>query len=160
MQQLVTTMATQVTPPCNIQTGEPAVAILPADARDLPLSLTTPDGTRHTVRPTGRGTRSVVQFSETQQPGVYTLTGPDARPLHFVAETSRAESDLRLLDSEHMQSLADDLGADVVRSSAEYLELDRTRRHGREVWRFLLLAVAGLMCVELMLQQRFTRVRT
>jgi hypothetical protein len=159
MQQLVTTMASQVTPPCNIGTGDPAVAILPGDSQGLPLSLTTPDGTRHTVRPAGRGTRSVIQFSQTQQPGVYTLTGPDARPLHFVAETSRAESDLRLLDSEHLESLAADLGGDLVSSSADYLELDRTRRHGRELWRFLFFGVLGLMFLELILQQRFTKVK-
>ena len=159
MQQLATTMASQVTPPCNITAGEPAVSVLPGDAHGVPLSLTTPDGTRHTVRPARHGTRSVVRFDETQQPGVYTLTGPDGRPLRFVAETSREESDLRLLDSERLESLAADLGGDVVRSSAEYVNLDRTRRHGREVWRFLFLGVLGVMFVELALQQRFTRVR-
>ena len=160
VQQLVTTMASEVTPPRNIRTGESAVAILPGDAHGATLSLATPDGTRHTVRPAARGTHSVVEFQQTQQPGVYTLTGPDARPLHFVAQTSRDESDLRLLDEEHLRSLAADLSADLVSSSDEYLELDRTRRHGRETWRFLLSAALGLMFVELVLQQRFSRVKT
>jgi hypothetical protein len=160
VQQLVTTIQAQVTPPCNIRAGEPAVAMLPGDAEGMPLSLTAPDGTRHTVRPVRRGTHSVVQFDRTQEPGVYTLIGPDARPLHFVAETSRTESDLRLLDSERLTKLAADLGGDLVDSSAEYARLDRTRRHGREVWQFLLSGLLGLMFVELVLEQRFTRVRT
>ncbi|MHC4405689.1 MAG: BatA domain-containing protein, partial [Planctomycetota bacterium] len=135
VQQLVTTMASRVTPPRNIRVGEPVVAVFSGDCHGMPLSLTAPDGTRHTVRPVARGTRSVVRFGQTQRPGVYTLIGPDGRSLHFVAETSREESDLRLLDSERLESLADDLGADLVGSGTEYVELDRTRRHGREVWR-------------------------
>ena len=159
MQQLVTHMAARVRPPCNIGTGEPLVALLPGDLEGAALSLATPNGTRHTVRPAARGTHSVVQFGATRQPGVYTLTGPDGRPRHFVAETARSESNLRLSDAEHLDALAAGLRGDLVRSSAEYVELDRTRRHGREVWRWVFLAVLGLMFVELILQQQFSRVR-
>ena len=159
MQQLVVTAAIEVAPRSNIETGEPAVAILPDDADGMPLSLIAPDGTRHTVRPVRRGTHAVVEFGQTQRPGVYTLTGPDGRPIHFVANTSREESDLRRLDPERLKSLAADLGADLVSSSAEYSELDETRRHGREVWRLMFFGVLGLMFVELILQQRFARVR-
>jgi hypothetical protein len=126
----------------------------------VPLLLTAPDGTRNTVRPASRGTHSVVEFGRTRQPGVYTLVGSDARPLQFVAETSRVESDLRLLEPEKLKSLAADLGADLVSSGAEYMELDRSRRHGREIWKYLLAGVVGLMFIELILQQRFARVRT
>jgi hypothetical protein len=160
VQQLVTTTQSQVTPPRNIEAGEPAACVLPGDWHGMPLALTTPDGTRHTVRPARRGTHSVVRFDKTQQPGVYTFIGPDARPLHFVAEASREESDLRLLDPDRLEALAADLGADLVGSSAEYAELDQKRRHGREVWRLLWLGLLGLMFVELILEQRFTRVRT
>lgn len=159
MQQLVTTMALEVSPSSNIETGEPAVAILPDNADGLPLSLIAPDGTRHTVRPVRRGTHAVVEFNQTERPGVYTLTGPDGRPIHFAANTSREESDLRRLDPKRLESLAADLGADLVSSSAEYAELDKTRRHGREVWRLMFFGVLGLMFVELILQQRFARVR-
>ncbi len=160
MQQLMTTMASQVKPPVNIATGEPVIAVLSGEAAGAPLSLTTPAGTRHTVRPVARGTQSLVQFGHTRQPGIYTLTGPDGRRLHFVAQTSREESEPRLLDDEKMQELAADLGAELVGSSAEYVELDKTRRHGREVWRLLLFGAMSLMFAELILQQRFTRVRS
>ena len=160
MQHLVATMASQVTPPCNLRTGQPLVAMLPGEWQGTPLVLTAPDGTRHTVRPAPRGTHSVVEFSRTQQPGVYTLVGSDARPLQFVAETSRAESDLRLLEPKKLESLAADLGAGVVHSGAEYIELDRSRRHGREIWRYLLAGVVALMFLEIILQQRFAKVRT
>ncbi len=159
MQQLVTTMASQVMPSRNIRTGEPLVAILPGDSAGLPLTLASPDGTRHTVRPVARGMQSVVQFDRTGQPGVYTLTGPDARAIHFVALAPRRESDLRRLAPEGIATVAEGLNADVVESAQEFLELDRTRRHGREIWRLLLLAVLALMFTELFLQQRFARVR-
>jgi hypothetical protein len=159
MQQLVTSMATQVTPPRNIQTGDPLVALLPADSADAPLSLVAPDGTRHTVRATARGTRSVLQFGATQQPGIYTLTGSDGQPLHYAAETSRHESEVRLLDKQRLEKLASDLGGELVSSSKAYLASEKTRRHGREVWRLFLWGVLGLMVGELVLQQRFTRVR-
>jgi hypothetical protein len=160
MQQLITTMATQVTPKRNIATGEPAVAMLPGEAAGAPLALTAPDGTRYTVRPKKHGSRSVVEFYRTGQPGVYTLTGLDARPIHFVAQAPRSESDLRLLDEKELNGRAEDLGADVVASADEFLQLDRTRRHGREIWRYLFLGVLALLFLEVFLQQRFARVRT
>ncbi|NUQ64885.1 MAG: BatA domain-containing protein [Pirellulales bacterium] len=160
MQHLITTMASQVVPPCNFEAGRPLVAVLPGESQAEPLALTSPDGTRRTVRPVARGTQSMVEYARTLEPGVYTLVGSDARPLHFVARTPRAESDLRMLDEKRLASLAADLGADVVRSGREYLELDRSRRHGREIWKYLLAGVLGLMFLELVLQQRFARVRT
>ncbi len=159
VQQLVTTMASQVMPSRNIETGEPLVAVLPADAAGLPLALASPDGTRHTVRAVTRGTSSVVQFDRTAQPGVYTLTSPDGEAIHFVARTPRSESDLRRLTPEELAAVAEELDADVVESAKEFLELDRTRRHGREIWRVLLLAAVALMFTEMFLQQRFARVR-
>lgn len=159
MQQLVTTMASQVMPSRNIETGEPLVAVLPDDSAGLPIVLTSPDGTRHTVRPVARGAKSVVQFDRTGQPGAYTLTTPDAKAIHFVAQAPRSESDLRQLTLEEIADVARDLDADVVRSSQEFLELERKRRHGREIWRLLLLGVLALMFAELFLQQRFARVR-
>ncbi len=159
MQQLVSTMASQAMPSRNIEAGQPLVAILPGDAAGVPLALSSPDGIRHTARPAPRGAQSVVQFDRTAQPGVYTLTGPDAKPIHFVAQAPREESDLHPFPPDELAKVAEALGADMVESAEEFLELDRTRRHGREIWRFLLAAVLVLMFTELYLQQRFARVR-
>ncbi len=159
MQQLVSTMACQVMPPRNIVAGQPLVAVLPGDAAGAPLSLSRPDGTCLTAHPVPRGTRSVVQFDRTLQPGVYTLTGADAEPIRFVAQAPRSESELRQLAADELEKVAGALGADLVESAEEFLELDRMRRHGREIWRLLLAAVLVLMFAELFLQQRFARVR-
>ena len=159
MQQLVTTMALQVMPSRNIETGEPLVALLPADSAGLPMTLTSPDGTRHTLRSSERDKHSVVQFDRTGQPGVYILTRPNAETIHFVAQTPRNESDLTRLTPEEIAAVAEELDADVVESAEEFLELEHKRRHGREIWRFLLLVLLALMFTELFLQQRFARVQ-
>ena len=44
-------------------------------------------------------------------------------------------------------------------SGAAYLELDNTRRFGREIWRPLLLALLAMMVLEVVLQQYFAGVR-
>lgn len=160
MQQLVTTLAIEAMPTRNIETGSALVALLPEDEAGQPLLLTSPDGTRHTIRPVARGRQSVARFDRTGQPGVYTLTGPDAKPIHFVAQAPRRESDLQQLTEEELAAVAEELDADVVESAQEFLELEQERRHGREIWRFLLLALLGLMVTELFLQQRFARVRS
>ncbi|MEZ6132819.1 MAG: VWA domain-containing protein [Planctomycetaceae bacterium] len=181
MQQLVTTMATQFTPPGNIRTGEPAVAVFSTssveregdqspDDGSLPpadfdesgrsLSITTPDGARRSLMPTRQGRRMVARFEGTQQPGVYSMTALDGRSIHFVAGTSREESRPGMLDEEHMTTLAADTQASVVATADEYLEQDRLRRHGQDVWKYVLLAVLAFMFLELVMQQRFSRVRT
>lgn len=159
MQQLVTSMASQVSPSQNIVTGEPVVALFRGEDKDATLSMLTPDGGRTTVQPQSHEGRSVARYLETQRPGIYTLNGPDAVAIHYVAESSRSESELTLLDTEAWSDLAEGMAADHVESAAVYLEHDKLRRHGREIWKILLAAVLGLMFLEVVLQQRFARAR-
>jgi hypothetical protein len=66
---------------------------------------------------------------------------------------------LTLLDTEAWSDLAEGMAADHVESAAVYLEHDKLRRHGREIWKILLAVVLGLMFLEVVLQQRFARAR-
>lgn len=159
MQQIITTMASGLVPPRNIPTGEPAVALLSGLEPKSMLSMLAPDGTRRTLKTSTQGNREVARFETTQRPGVYTLSLPSTDTIHFVAETSRAESDLGLLDDAEMTLLAKKLGATVVESSAEYIEQDELRRFGREIWRPMLVGLLSLLFLEVVLQQRFARVR-
>ncbi|HIF33440.1 MAG TPA: hypothetical protein EYQ75_17700 [Planctomycetaceae bacterium] len=152
-------MASQVSPSQNIVTGEPVVALFRGEGKDATLSMLTPDGGRTTVQPQSHEGRSVARYLETQRPGIYTLTGPDAVAIHYVAESSRSESELTLLDTEAWSDLAEGMAADHVESAAVYLEHDKLRRHGREIWKILLAVVLGLMFLEVVLQQRFGRAR-
>jgi hypothetical protein len=167
MQQLVTTMATQLTPPKNIRTGEPAVAMFPADpesaadgAGDYSVSIVVPDGSRLNLRSTKQGNLQMVRFDGTRRPGVYTMTSPDASSVHFVASTSRDESNLEVLDRTALNTLAEQMSAQTIASPAAYLEQDRLRRNGREIWEYVLVALLAFLFLELVLQQTFSRVRT
>lgn len=168
MQQLVTTMATQFAPPKNIQTGEPAVALFSVDSEamaegvtaDYNVSITAPDGSRRNLRSTLQGNQQMVRFDGTRRPGVYTMTSPDATSIHFVASTSREESNLEILNEQGLNNLAEQMAAQTIESPATYLEQDRLRRHGREIWEYVLMALLAFMFLELVLQQTFSRVRT
>lgn len=171
MQQLVTTLATQLTPPRNIRTGEPAVALFSDLGSANPesehttesgtlLSIVTPEGSRQSIQSVPQGKRIMARFDGTRRPGVYTMTTPESKSLHFVASTSRDESNLDMLDEAKLETLADGLSAKVVSTPEDYLEQESLRRHGREIWKFLLFGLLAFMFLEVVLQQRFSRVRT
>ncbi len=165
MQQIVTTMASQIAPPRNIQTGEPVVALFSNDSQDgqthaAALSVTTPDGAQQSITPESQGTLQLARFDETQRPGVYSMVLPSTETIYFVAATSRNESDLSMLSKDKLLSLSKDMAATIISTPAQYLEQDRLRRHGREIWKFVLMGLLALMFLELVLQQRFSRVIT
>ncbi len=159
MQQIITTMASGISPPRNIATGDPAVALLPGAEQSTTLSVVTPDGARRTLNTATQGKLQLARFEETQRPGVYAMSTPAAETIHFVAETSRSESDLSILAEPEMVQLSKSLASTLIKSPAEYLEQDRLRRHGQEIWKFVLAAFLTFMFLELILQQRFARVR-
>ncbi|HLF94080.1 MAG TPA: BatA domain-containing protein [Planctomycetota bacterium] len=157
MQQLTTYLASKVYPPRNVDVGRPLVAFLPvADAGKKTL-LTDPDGKAIELVVSNRGTRGVVEFAQTQRPGLYVLDAPGGTKVHFVVNTDRKESDLRQLDEKELQAVAKAMGANVVASWAEYRQLDQQRRFGQEVWQILLIAVLAIIFVEMLLEQFFAR---
>ena len=163
MQQLVTTMASRISPPRNISTGDPAVALFgngsASDDTNF-VSVVTSDGLRRTVSSTSQGRLQMARYEATQRPGTYTMTLPSTETLHFVAETSRAESDLDVMDSTGLQSLAEHLQAAHITSPQQYLEQDDLRRNGREIWKMVLAVLLAFLALEVMLQQRFAGVRS
>ncbi len=174
MQQLVTTMASRISPPRNISTGDPAVAVFgngntsvnASSGNGDPgldgnfVSVLTPDGLRRTVPCTSQGKLQVARYEATQRPGIYTMTLPSTETQHFVAETPRAESDPGVMDAGSLQSLAEHLQAAHITSPQQYLEQDDLRRNGREIWRMVLVALLAFLALEVMLQQRFAGVRS
>lgn len=166
MQQLISSMASHISPPRNISTGDPAVAIVDRiiDDQQVPagetVSIVLPDQSRRTIQTTARGKLRLARYEQTQRPGVYVMSTPSAETIHFVAESSRSESELALMNDDSMKTLSGSLSASVVDSPGEYLEQDRLRRHGREIWKYVLAALLAFMFLELILQQRFARFRT
>lgn len=75
-----------------------------------------------------------------------------------VVEVPSSESQLRDTESDRLSSAASLLKAQVYTDVSTLQSDDRTRRHGREIWRWLLVGLLVAMVVELLLQQRASRV--
>jgi hypothetical protein len=159
MQRLSIYLASTVFPPRNLDVSKPLVAFLPGSEAGKKAALSLPDGTSREVAVTKKGERGVVEFGQTQQPGLYTLTSPGGATTHFVVNTSRRESDLQKLTDAEIADFAKSHGIALVHSGAEYKQLDHSRRYGSEFWRPLLWLLLVLLFLELFLQQRFARVR-
>lgn len=159
LQRLSIYLASTVFPPRNLEVSKPLVAFLPVADAGKRAALALPDGTTRDVPVVKKGERGVVEFARTQQPGLYTLNAPGGSVTHFVVNTSRRESDLQKLTDAEIADFAKAHRVALVRSGAEYKQLDRTRRYGSEFWRPLLWLLLALLFLELFLQQRFSRVR-
>ena len=159
LQRLSVYLASTVFPPRNLDVGKPIIAFLPGTDAGKKATIISPDGVSSEAPIVKKGERGVVEFSRTQQPGLYTLTQPGGAPTYYVVNASRRESDLRKLTPQEIDGLAKTHGVSLVRSGAEYKALEHTRRYGREFWKPLLWIVLGLMFLELYLQKRFARAR-
>ena len=157
MQQLVTYLAAKFSPPRNVDIGRPLVAVLPASLAAKTLELSDPDGRKFKLTVKTAGGRALASFNDTRRPGLYILEMPDKTPVHFVVNTTRAESDLAQLTADEIKAVAKPFNADVVSSWNEYRKIEQRRRYGRELWRPLLWTLLGLVFIELALEQRITR---
>ncbi len=157
MQQLVTYLAAKFDPPRNVDIGHPLVAVLPASFSGKTLELSDPDGRKYKLTVKSAGGRALVSFNDTRRPGLYILETPDKKVVHFVVNTTRAESDLTQLTADEIKTVAKPFNAEVVSTWGEYRKLEQRRRYGRDLWRPLLWSLVGLVFIELVLQQRITR---
>lgn len=147
------------TAPTATQTQTAAANTVAADNAQLPaVTLADPLGNRSTLTSRVQGRWLAAETTATQRPGIYLMTLPDGRPAHFAVQTDAAESDLLLLDPLQQQNIAEQLNADLLTSVQDYLEADRRQRHGTEIWPWVLAGLLLLMCLEVVLQQRFAGV--
>ncbi|NBV24263.1 MAG: VWA domain-containing protein [Proteobacteria bacterium] len=157
MQRLVVYLASQAQPPRNVEVGRPLAAFVSRAHVGRKAHFTVPDGERHEIEITGRGALGYVEFVKTTRPGTYTLAGPDGGATPFVVSAPRGESDLRQLTEPERKALAESLNGTLLGSVADYQQMDKDRRFGREAWKPLLWAVLFLCFSELVLVQWFTR---
>ena len=159
MQQLIAYLASTVYPPRNISVGRPLAALLTPENADKVAFVTDPEGKRHELKAILKDDHCLIEFANTELPGLYALETPDSEIIHFVVNTSSKESDLKLLDDAEFAALAQEMQAEPVSSAEQYLQLDKRRRFGRDIWKSLLAAVLVLILIEILLQQRFGMVK-
>jgi hypothetical protein len=162
IQRLCVYLASSVYPPRNLQVGEQLVSFLPADMAEKMALLTLPDTRTVELPIVKKGERGVVEYPQTQHPGIYTLQppgNPAPPPLHYVVNAERTESDLTRMTDVEIKALAKTHDLKIVRSAAEFKALDNAQRYGREVWKPVLLILLILLFAELILQQLFARRR-
>ena len=80
-----------------------------------------------------------------------------ATPQHFVVNFDRGESDLTPLTDEQKESLSKDGRMTFVETVDELVEQTFTDTGRTEVWRFLLLAFVGLLCLEVWMTRRLVQ---
>jgi hypothetical protein len=99
-----------------------------------------------------------VQSPPISQPGIFALqrVGTDKTTL-LAFNTDNSESDLKPLPADQIKKIADRHEAAFADSLPSYQSLDRTRRHGSELWQPLLIALLALLFLEVLLQQRIAR---
>lgn len=162
IQRLCVYLASNVYPPRNLQVGEQLVSFLAADTAGKIALLTLPDTKTVELPIVKKGERGVVEYPQTQRPGLYTLQppgNPAPPPLHYVVNAERTESDLTKMTEAEIKALAKTHDLKVVRSAAEFKALDKAQRYGREIWQPVLLILLVLLFAELILQQLFARGR-
>ncbi len=159
LQRLTVYLASTVYPPRNLDVGQPIGAFLPATEVDKKAVLTTPSGDATELKIVKKGSLGVVEYARTQRPGLYTLTPPGGAPIHYVVNANRSESDTSKLTDQEITELAKAHGVLLVRSAAEYKQLDQKRRFGTELWKPLLWALLILFVGEMVLEQIFAGVR-
>ncbi|NNJ28109.1 hypothetical protein LzC2_42200 [Planctomycetes bacterium LzC2] len=172
MQGLAATLATRPAPPATLVPGEPAIASVPAAVEAV--AAVAPDGRRSSVTAVESSEEEVdegdgapvvrlARYENTRLPGFYELSWPSAGPddpaiARFAVSADPRESVPGTLSEAEGAALAERLGATIVTSAAEYRARDDRRRHGSELWRWVLAGLLAALFLELILQQRFSMV--
>lgn len=157
MQRLVTHLATQSTTRAWHPVGEPWQLDLPDGASaGGDFTLRGPTGETRPVALKTENGRTFAATPPLTAPGIYQLSrGQETRLL--ACNLDPAESALAVLPAERVRQLADRHNAAFVDSFAAWQNLDRSRRHGSELWQPLLLLLLALLFLEVLLQQRIAR---
>ena len=156
MQRLVTYLATQSTISAWAQVGAPLRIVFPKERVGIEYILTDPTGQTQLLKVKADADKSLLESKPISTPGIYKLSqAGETRLLAYNLDP--AESNLAALPSEKVKALADRYQASFVESFEGWQKLDRTRRHGSELWQPFLMALLALLFFEVLLQQRIAR---
>jgi hypothetical protein len=136
----------------------------PQDGGTYTLEL--PDGDEVSLQPSDDQSPRLT-WSETGQAGTYRFrritsagksdTEPTIASTIRVIDVPEVESQLRDAPPDQLAAAAERLDATVYTEIDQLRNDDRVRRFGREIWRWLLLALLLFLILELFVQQRLVR---
>ena len=149
----------------SVRPGEPIVLDLaPAPPPAVTsLAVTTPDGSKAAAEVTREDGKARARFDATGEPGLYQirLSDPPGGSAFATVAADGRESDLRPLGPTEAKALAQGwpltFEADPNRLAGHLFAADRGGRH--EVWRWLVLAALGGLCMEVWLTRRLVMSR-
>lgn len=162
MQRLVTYLATQNTAPQYQLCGATLRAAVDSTQEKATFLLMDPLSRVHELNSQADEEGNVfVDYHQTFVPGVYELrskAGSPSEPVKkFAFNLNPAESALATFPPEKVREMAGRLDASYAASEDEYARLDRSRRHGTELWQPILLLLLLFLFGEVFLQQRISR---
>ena len=161
-QRLVTYLATQSAAPQFQMCGTGLRASLAKTQAKAVYTITDPLNRLHEVTAKADQDGNVfVDFAGTYAPGLYEVRaklaakGDPAR--RFAFNLIPAESNLAATPSAKTREFASRLNVSYAESYDEYARLDRSRRHGTEIWQPILIALLIFLFGEVFLQQRIAK---
>jgi len=161
----------------NLTVGEKVVQKVEGDAASGPLSITDPLGSRFKLlarepgpsqREEGDKQKPFVSFDDTNRAGVYTLRMPDAstgqlgngsgeKTLYFSVNVDMEESELSVLDEQSIERLIRWKEFRYLRADEGNVERIEQIRAGKEIWRFLVVAVLCFLVLESALARQINK---
>ncbi|MDZ4404734.1 BatA domain-containing protein [Prosthecobacter sp.] len=158
MQRLTTYLATEGSAPAWQLVGSTIRLNLEKAELGAEFTLRDPTGQTQALKSQQEGDKVFVQSPPIAQPGIFQLQRIGTDKITFLAfNTDNTESDLKPLPADQIKKIADRHEASFADSLPGYQALDRTRRHGSELWQPLLIALLALLFFEVLLQQRIAK---
>jgi hypothetical protein len=102
---------------------------------------------------------ALVIYEGARAAGVYRLTTPENQTVYYVVPMDGRESDLTPCDEEDREKVAKLTGVKYVKDRQGLLQGFSTEKSPWELWWLLLVALLGLLCVEVWMTRRVVRGR-
>lgn len=141
----------------NVDVGMPLITPLPTDQNLAELQFRGPDNALRKAEAAGTETHPLVKFSDTDLPGLYSLTerdNPEMALEHFTARSDREESDLTPLNETEYERLTANERMAFVNSTDELTARMFVDESRSEFWYPLLLIFVAFLVFEVVMTRR------
>ncbi len=135
------------------QVGESIVIDLPDEPAGGEWTVTKPDGITESLA----ATSAKLVYPNVPLAGLYRFESPTGAAIYASANIAQADLKLTSVPPGVRDDAAKRVGAVHYASATAYQDDESTKRFGRGVWRWLLLALLAVMILEPFLQQRSAR---